>query len=71
MPYPRLLSPLEIGPLRLSNRIVVPPMVIFMAEDDGQVGKAHVDHYRSIEGPGLVIVEGTAVLREGRINSTN
>jgi 2,4-dienoyl-CoA reductase-like NADH-dependent reductase (Old Yellow Enzyme family) len=46
-------------------------MVIFMAEDDGQVGKAHVDHYRSIEGPGLVIVEGTAVLREGRINSTN
>ena len=35
MEYPLLLSPLQIGALTLPNRIVMPPMVTFLAEDDG------------------------------------
>ena len=66
--YDLLLSPLEIEGLTLSNRIVMPPMVTFLAEDDGMVTHAHKDHYEQSSGPGLMIVEGTAVLPEGRID---
>lgn len=67
MDYPHLLAPLQIDRLTLPNRIVMPPMVTFLAEDYGLVTGAHLEHYRRSAGPGLVIVEGTAVLPEGRI----
>lgn len=66
--YDLLLSPLEVEGLALSNRIVMPPMVTFLAEDNGMVTHAHKDHYEQSSGPGLMIVEGTAVLPEGRID---
>jgi NADPH2 dehydrogenase len=68
MCYPLLLSSLQIGHLILHNRIVMPPMVTFMAKDDGLVTEAHIEHYTSSVGPGLIIVEGTAVLPEGRMS---
>jgi 2,4-dienoyl-CoA reductase-like NADH-dependent reductase (Old Yellow Enzyme family) len=43
-------------------------MVIFQAGDDGSVTEAHLEHYQRSSGPGLVIVEGTAVSSEGRIS---
>lgn len=67
MNYPLLLTPFHIDMLTLPNRIVMPPMVTFLAEDDGLVTHAHLEHYRRSTGPGLIIVEGTAVLPEGRI----
>jgi NADPH2 dehydrogenase len=63
-----LLTPLQIGQLTLPNRIVMPPMCTFLAEDDGLANQAHLQHYQSSLGPGLVIVEGTAVSPEGRIS---
>ena len=66
--YPLLLSPIKIGNLTVPNRIVMPPMVIFKASEDGIISQAHMEHYRNSVGPGLVIVEGTAVSSEGRIN---
>lgn len=63
-----LLSPTKIGGLTAANRIVMPPMVIYQAGDDGLVTRKHVEHYKLCAGPGLVIVEGTAVLPEGRIS---
>ena len=66
--YDVLLSPLGIRGLTLSNRIVMPPMVTFLAEDDGMVTQAHRDHYEESAGPGLITVEGTAVLPGGRID---
>lgn len=66
--YDLLLSPLGIQGLTLPNRIVMPPMVTFLAGDDGMVTRAHRDHYEQSAGPGLMIVEGTAVLPEGRID---
>ena len=67
--YPLLLAPVRIGGLTFPNRIVMPPMVIFKAKENGLATKAHMEHYRSSAGPGLVIVEGSAVSPDGRISN--
>jgi 2,4-dienoyl-CoA reductase-like NADH-dependent reductase (Old Yellow Enzyme family) len=66
--YELLLSPLRVGKLTLPNRIAMPPMATFLAEADGLVTRGHIEHYRNTSGPGLVFVEGAAVLPEGRIS---
>jgi len=68
MKYSLLLAPLQIGTLTLPNRIVMPPMVTFLAAGGGLVTQAHLEHYARSSGPGLIVVEGTAVLPEGRIS---
>lgn len=67
--YPHLLSPGNIGKMRLKNRIVMPPMVRNYATTDGIVTKQLVDHYtaRSKGGAGLLIVEATYVQPSGRV----
>ncbi len=70
MHYPHLLSPLPVGELTLPNRIVMPPLVIWKAGLDGMVTQEHVDHYARSAGPGLCIVEATAVSPEGRLAAT-
>lgn len=66
--YQLLVAPLQIDKLTLPNRIVMPPMVTFLAEENGMVTEAHIVHYRRSSGPGLMIVEGTAVSSEGRMS---
>ena len=63
-----LFQPLEIGPLALSNRIVIAPMCQYSA-DDGRATDWHVMHLGSLalSGAGLLIIEATAVSPEGRI----
>jgi NADPH2 dehydrogenase len=68
MTYSELLAPLKVCGLTFPNRIVMPPMVTFLAESDGFVTHAHLDHYERSRGPGLVIAEGTAVSPEGRMS---
>ena len=65
----RLFSPLEIGPLRLSNRIVVAPMCQYSSVD-GAACDWHVQHWTNLalSGAGLLIVEATAVEPRGRIS---
>jgi NADPH2 dehydrogenase len=46
----------------------MPPIVTFLAGDDGLVTRTHIEHYERSSGPGLVIVEGTVVLPEGRMS---
>lgn len=64
-----LFSPLQLRDLTLPNRIGIPPMCQYSATD-GRAGDWHVQHYgsRAVGGAGLVIVEATAVLPEGRIS---
>lgn len=52
------------------NRIVMPPMDTLMAMD-GYVNNFHIQHYgaRAIGGFGTIIVESTAVLENGVINT--
>jgi 2,4-dienoyl-CoA reductase-like NADH-dependent reductase (Old Yellow Enzyme family) len=63
-----LFSPYSLGPLALPNRIVIAPMCQYSAED-GLAGDWHPMHLGQLShsGAGLLIIEATAVTREGRI----
>lgn len=63
-----LFDPLRLRGLEARNRIALSPMCQYSAEN-GFPTAWHLRHYaeRSIGGAGLVVVEATAVLPEGRI----
>jgi len=65
----RLFSPLDLGPLRLSNRIVIAPMCQYSA-DEGRATAWHAFHWPNLaqSGAGLAIIEATAVEARGRIS---
>lgn len=66
----QLFSPLRVRELETKNRVWVAPMCMYSCENrDGVVNDFHLVHYgsRSIGGAGLVMVEATAVVPEGRI----
>ena len=65
-----LFKPLELRALRLKNRLAMSPMCQYSATLEGQVTDWHLLHYptRALGGVGLVLVEATAVLPEGRIS---
>lgn len=67
---PHLFSNLTMRGLTLRNRIVMSPMVMNSADDDGHLTDWHVAHYltRAIGGAGLLITEATAVEPRGRIS---
>lgn len=63
-----LFSSLQLGPVSLSNRIVVSPMCQYSA-DDGCATDWHMQHLPALGlgGAGLVMSEATHVERRGRI----
>lgn len=63
-----LFEPYTLKDVTLRNRIAIPPMCQYMAED-GQINDWHQVHYAGLArgGAGLVVVEATAVSPEGRI----
>ncbi|MDE2299064.1 MAG: oxidoreductase, partial [Burkholderiales bacterium] len=65
-----LFTPLQLGPLRLPNRIVIAPMCQYSAEE-GSATDWHLIHlgHLALSGAGLLIVEATAVSPEGRITA--
>lgn len=65
----QLFTPYTLGKLQLPNRIVIPPMCQYSAVD-GSATDWHVMHLGSLSqsGAGLLIIEATAVLPEGRIS---
>ncbi|WP_343724724.1 NADH:flavin oxidoreductase/NADH oxidase [Herbaspirillum huttiense] len=68
----QLFSPLTLRGVTLPNRIAVSPMCQYSAED-GFVNDWHLVHLgsRAVGGAGLVIMEATAVVPEGRITSAD
>lgn len=64
-----LFSPLDLGPLRLPNRIVVAPMCQY-SSIDGRASDWHTQHWTTLalSGAGLVIAEATAIEPRGRIS---
>ncbi|MEJ8839018.1 NADH:flavin oxidoreductase/NADH oxidase [Ramlibacter sp. AN1133] len=64
-----LFDPLQLGPLRLANRIVVAPMCQYSA-DEGSATDWHLVHlgHLALSGAGLLIIEATAVSAVGRIS---
>ncbi|MES2524804.1 MAG: NADH:flavin oxidoreductase/NADH oxidase [Gemmatimonadota bacterium] len=67
-----LFEPLQIGALRLPNRIVIAPMCQYSA-DDGSATDWHTMHLGglSLSGAGLLIIEATGVSREARISAVD
>ncbi|MBI0537893.1 NADH:flavin oxidoreductase/NADH oxidase [Roseomonas sp. KE2513] len=65
----RLFEPLQLGGLRLANRIVIAPMCQYSAQE-GMAGDWHMIHlgHLALSGAGLMILEATAVSPEGRIS---
>lgn len=65
---PSLFEPFKLKGVTLRNRIAVPPMCQYTAQD-GVINDWHRVHLASLArgGAGLVIVEATAVSPEGRI----
>lgn len=64
-----LFEPLQLRELTLANRIGMSPMCQYAAHD-GMAGDWHAVHYgsRAMGGLGLMILEATGVLPEGRIS---
>ena len=68
----KLFSPYTIKNVTLKNRIVMSPMCMYSSgNEDGSVTNFHLIHYgtRAAGQVGLVMVEATAVLAEGRISN--
>lgn len=64
----RLLDSLEVGPLELRNRIVMPPMATRLSTPRGEVTDRLVEHYvERSKDLGLLIVEHSYVAPEGRL----
>lgn len=64
-----LFSPITIGGVSLKNRIVMSPMGMNACKaEDGKVTNWHKIHYasRAVGQVGLIMVEATAVTRDGR-----
>ncbi len=64
-----LFDPLTIGSVTFQNRIWVSPMCQYSATD-GLIGDWHQAHLNAFAtgGPGLIMVEATGVVPEGRIS---
>jgi 2,4-dienoyl-CoA reductase-like NADH-dependent reductase (Old Yellow Enzyme family) len=63
-----LFSPIHLGNVALSNRLVVAPMCQYSA-DDGSMNAWHMMHLGTLanSGAGMLIVEATAIEAVGRI----
>ena len=65
----KLFTPIDLGGITLSNRVVVSPMCQYSAAD-GAMTDWHIVHVGSlaVSRAGVAIVEATGVTREGRIS---
>lgn len=65
----KLFSEFQIKGVKIPNRVVMPPMCQYVAEENGKVNNWHLVHYgtRAVGKVGLIILEATAVEPRGRI----
>ena len=61
----------KIRNLELKNRVIMAPMCMYSAKDDGKITPFHLEHYvtRAMGGVGLIITEATAISPDGRISN--
>ena len=65
----RLFTPIRVGNVELANRIIIAPMCQYSAVD-GSMTDWHLIHlgHLALSGAGLLTIEATAVVPEGRIS---
>ncbi len=69
----KLFTPFRIKNMEVKNRIMMSPMCMYSAGDDGMAGEWHLVHYgtRAVGGAGLIMQEATAVEKRGRITGND
>jgi N-ethylmaleimide reductase len=70
MNYPKLFSPLQVGPYTLAHRVAMAPLTRMRAERTSFAPRAlNAEYYRQRATPGgLIIAEATPVMATGRGN---
>lgn len=68
--YMKTFESYQLKNLTLKNRIVMAPMCMYSAKNDGLATEFHHTHYmtRAVGGVGLIIVEAAGVCPSGRIS---
>ena len=66
--FPYVFSPIKIGSLTLSNRLIMAPMATHFATEKGEVTQKLIDYYveRGKGGVGLIVSESNYVSPDGR-----
>jgi NADPH2 dehydrogenase len=66
----KLDTPIQLKQIQVKNRLVMAPMCMYQSDDTGFVMPFHEAHYymHALGGIGLVMVEATAVCKNGRIS---
>lgn len=66
----KLFTPLTLKNITLKNRIVMSPMCMYSADENGMAQNWHYTHYisRAVGQVGLIMLEATAITPEGRIS---
>jgi NADPH2 dehydrogenase len=69
----KLFEPYKIRNVELKNRIIMSPMCMYQAKNDGLITDFHMTHYisRAVGQVGLIILESTGVVPEGRISEND
>lgn len=70
MKWEYLFTPFKLKGLSLKNRIVMPPMGVFLVEEDGSITERTLAYYRrrAKGGAALIMVEASAVAPEGIVS---
>ena len=65
-----LFKKTKIRNLELKNKVIMAPMCMYKAKNDGKITPFHVEHYvtRAVGGVGLILTEATAISPKGRIS---
>ena len=66
MDHATLFSPLQIGAIQISNRIVMAPLTRMRAGADNVPSALNAEYYAQRATAGLIIAEGTAVSQQGQ-----
>lgn len=62
----KLFQPVDLGPIKLANRVVMAPLTRSRANEAGVPNDLHVEYYRQRASAGLIIAEATNISPEGR-----
>ena len=67
--FERLFSPIQVGPVELRNRIIMPGMEAALTNEDGSMSERAIRFYeaRARGGAAMIIPSSTAVAPEGRV----
>lgn len=73
MKFEAMFQPIQIGPVTVKNRFVVPPMGNNFANTDGTMSEQSVAYYRERAkgGFGLITIEATVVHKGPRAAQEN